>query len=284
MWISEPAASGISPTDRGFTLGDGVFDTLVAFDAVPFAADRHLERLRAQAGTIGIEVDPARIREGWRAVLADRPAAHVILRTTVTRGVGGRALWPAAGDAPTIVVTAVPWSSNVLCRRLRLVTSTVPRNSNSPVSRLKALGYLDNVLAAREAAERGGDDALFLNLAGRIACTTIANLFVVRSGELVTPPPSEGVQPGIMRALVIEAAGAVGLRMAERPVEPVDFKRADAVFATNSVRFLCPVEAVDGSALPHTRDEVREMLMACVADLCLAECGVDPRRPVVAAQ
>jgi branched-chain amino acid aminotransferase len=206
VWINGAFDGRIDPLDRGLTLGDGVFDTLVAFRRIAFAADRHLARLIGQAGAIGIPVDPGTIRAGWDALLGRAEAEHLIVRTTVTRGVTDRGLWPDSPASPTVIVSALPWSADLFARPARVITSAIRRNADSPASRLKSLGYLDHVLAAREALEKGASDALFLNHGGKVACTTIANVFAVRSGRLVTPPGADGVMPGIMRALVLEAA------------------------------------------------------------------------------
>jgi branched-chain amino acid aminotransferase len=170
----------------------------------------------------------------------------VILRTTVTRGRTGRGLWVESATSPTVLVTAAPWSTRLIGRPVRLVTSSITRNSGSPTSRLKTLNYLDNVLAAREAAAKGADDALLLNAAGHVACTTIANIFAILHDRLVTPPPADGVMAGIMRGLVLEASVAAGLRAEETSLTIAELAAADAVFTTNSVRFLSPVSALDG--------------------------------------
>jgi branched-chain amino acid aminotransferase len=277
VWVDGAFDGRIDPSDRGLTLGDGLFDTLVAFRRIPFAGDRHLARLLAQAETIGIPLDPAMVRRGWEAVLARSEAEHVILRTTVTRGVAGRGLWPASPPNPTVVVSATNWSRSLLGQPARLVTSSIRRSAGSPTARLKALGYLDNVLAAREAADAGATDALLLNTAGKIACTTIANVFATAGGMLLTPPVDDGVLAGIMRSLVLETAARAGLAATEQPLLRADILDADTVFVTNSVRFLCLVETLDGHRLGNERAGVVHALAAAIFGRVREECGVDPR-------
>jgi branched-chain amino acid aminotransferase len=278
-WIDGALPGRIDPFDRGLCLGDGVFDTLCAFRGIPFAAERHLDRLEGQAESIGIPVDPARVREGWDAVLAAADAEHSVLRTTVTRGRSGRGLWPAGEVTPTIMVSATPWNPALFAFPVRLVTSAIRRNSTSPASRLKALGYLDNILAAREAKESGADDALFLNDRDQVACTTIANVFAVEGDRLITPPPDDGLLAGITRDLVLEAAAGVGLRSVEASLAPADLLFADAVFLTNSLRFLCPVVALDGQPLAETGKEAVSALLIAISAIVLRECGFDPGAP-----
>ena len=279
VWINGAFDGRVDPLDRGLTLGDGVFDTLVAFRRIPFAADRHLARLIGQAGAIGIPVEPARIRAGWDALLGRAEAEHVIVRTTVTRGVSGRALWPDSPSSPTVIVSALPWNAELFARPARVVTSTIRRNAGSPASRLKSLGYLDHVLAAREALDKGASDALFINHSGNVACTTIANLFVVLGARLVTPPGADGVMPGIMRELVLEAAGRLGIRAEEASLTTQDVAGADAAFLTNSVRFVAPLDALDGETIASRDKGVIGKLTDAVADQVRKACGFDPRQP-----
>jgi len=250
--------------DRGFLLGDGVFDTLVAFNGIPFQADAHLARLVGQAAQIGIELDGTAIRESWQRSLAGNHPS--ILRTTVTRGTSERGLWPEKSSAPTCAVAASPWSPTLIDGSVALVTATIRRNDQSPTSRLKSTSYLDNILAAREAKQRGADDALLLNTAGAVACTTIANVFALRGDRLVTPPLTDGVLAGTMRALVLELAAKAGLSVAETTMSLADFVVADVAFVTNSVRFLRPVSSHDGRRFPERLPEPFRALRRAVAD------------------
>jgi branched-chain amino acid aminotransferase len=275
VWINGSWTDRIDPSDRGFALGDGVFDTLTAFNRIPFAGARHLDRLRKQASVIGISLDAKNVREAWDAVLARTESENVILRTTVTRGAAGRGLWPAATPTPTLAISAAPWNSSLFAKEVRLVISAISRNPGSPSSRLKTLGYLDHVLAARDAAERGADDALFLNVAGHVACTTIANVFAIAGGQLLAPPLIDGVMPGIMRALVLEAAPSIGLEPHERSVSPQELLDTDAVFLTNSVRVLSPVVSLDGQELSRRGAKTEATIRTAVAGLVLSECGFD---------
>lgn len=261
----------ISVEDRGFTLGDGVFDTALALNGVIFARGRHVERLLAAADAIGIGVERARIEAAIDEALSSAPS---IIRTTVTRGAAARGLWPAQAGEPTIVVTTAPWNPALLGQPARLVTASAPRNERSPTSALKTLNYLDNILAAREAAERGADDALILNTGGRVACTTIANLFVLKDGRLVTPPLREGCLPGIIRALVLGTAPELRLYPDEAPIRPAELREADAVFTTNSVRLVRRLTSLDGIALPVRASETVEQLTAALHALVERECGV----------
>ncbi|WP_413993162.1 aminotransferase class IV [Labrys okinawensis] len=247
-----PAREGaaISVLDRGFQLGDGVFDTMVSFGGHIFLRDRHIERLRRHAETIGIRADRVPFDDMIDEVLAEAGGEHAIIRTTLTRGQAPRGLWPGGAAEPSLLVTAQPWSPVLLGQPARLCEASIPRNQHSPLSRIKSLAYLDNILAAREAADAKVDDALIRNLDGSAVCSTIANIFAVVDGMLVTPPRKDGCLDGIMRALVLEEATAMGLHHAERSLTPTLLARADELFLTNSVRVIRPVTALGERSLP----------------------------------
>jgi branched-chain amino acid aminotransferase len=271
VWVNGSFEGRIDPADRGLLLGDGVFDTLVAFNRKPFAGDRHLARLTDHATAIGIALDTASVRAGWSAALAEQKSDHVILRTTVTRGVTGRGLWPKGAPAPTIVVSGTAWNRELVARPVRLITSGIVRNAGSPTSRLKTIGYLDNILAAREAAEKNADDALLLNAEGKVACTTIANVFALSGLQLLTPPTTDGVLAGIVRALVLEAAATIGMEASERSLVPADLFAANEVFLTNSVRLISPVLSLDEKPVGGRAPERIVALLSTLAEKIRAE-------------
>ncbi len=243
-------APSVSAMDRGFQLGDGVFDTMVAFEGRAFGLERHLARLQAHAAVIGIDAGGVPVRETVETVLAETGARHAIIRTTLTRGQAARGLWPAAATRPSLLVTAQPWSAGLVGQPARLCHAGTPRNQRSPLSRIKSLAYLDNILAARQAAEAGADDALICNLDGDAVCTTIANVFAIVRGELFTPPLADGCLDGVMRALVLEEAARMGLRCNEQSLGPAVLAEADGIFLSNSVRVIRPVSELAGRQFP----------------------------------
>jgi len=252
----EPPAGApvIGLQDRGFLLGDGVFDTAVAIGGRVFAAERHAQRLAEAAAMIGIACDAEAIRSKLGEIGEACSGHDAILRTTLTRGTAARGLWPAQPTTPTLAVTAQPWSRTLIGEPARLCLARIPRNQRSPLAAIKSLAYLDNILAARQASEEGCDDALILNLDGRVACSTIANVFALRDGALVTPPTAEGCLPGILRRIVLEEAAGLGLTPVEAPLSVDELTTSQACFLTNSVRLIRPVVSIGDKSLnlsPH---------------------------------
>ncbi|EWY42682.1 2-keto-4-methylthiobutyrate aminotransferase [Skermanella stibiiresistens SB22] len=225
------ADARIDPADRGFTLGDGLFETIRVAGGRPCHLERHLARLAEGAATLGIPLphSTAEIAAGLGRLLEGNGLAEGSIRLTLTRGAGPRGLLPPAAPSPTLLATAAPAAPSPPPARA-VIASVTRRNEHSPLSRLKSLNYLDNILARREAADRGADEALMLNTQGRLAEATVGNVFVMLDGALITPPVSEGALPGIARGLVIER-----LQVLERPVTVEELHRTAEIVITNSL-------------------------------------------------
>lgn len=228
----------VPPDDRGLLLGDGLFETVLfkAGEAVLWA--EHLARLVSGCAALGLpppDLD-ALLAQARRA--AEGPARAAV-RLTWTAGSGGRGLVRPQTVQPRLVVTAA--ASPRPEGPAALVTSTVRRNAGSPASRLKTLSYIDSVLARREAAGAGADEALMLDTDGRLASASAANLFWIAGGRLFTPSLDGAVLGGIMRAQVLTAAEA-----AEVAAGPEVLADAEALFLTSSLIGVRPVSSLDG--------------------------------------
>lgn len=223
-------AARIAPDDRGFTLGDGLFETIAVKKAAPKRLAAHLARLREGAKIVGIPVPytDAKIAELVAAVIGANAMTGGALRVTLTRGPGARGVAPPEAPRPTFLITSGPLPPDDPVSLV--VASAVRRDETSPLSRVKNLGYLPSILARKEAAEAGADDAVLLNTLGRVAETTVANIFCLIGGGLVTPPVSEGALPGVMRAEVIKLA-----RAEERPIEVADLEASSEIFVSNAL-------------------------------------------------
>ena len=232
----------IDPTDRGFTLGDGLFETMLACDNRIRHLSAHLERLRTGARVLRIPflITNKELSSRIRDTLTASGLSKAVLRLTVSRGPASRGLLPQVPSAPTILMTTSPLSQ--FSRPVKAIFATkTRRNQHSPLSRIKSLNALDNILARQEAADRGVDEAVLLNTDGRLAETTVANLFLVTvDGRVQTPPVADGALPGIMRAHVMTQLGAV-----ETHLLPEDLFQATEAFVTNALG-VRPLVAVEG--------------------------------------
>jgi branched-chain amino acid aminotransferase len=229
----------ISIFDHGLTVGDGVFDTLKAVGGRPFAARRHLERLRRSADGLELRIpfDDDELRGAMAEVLSsyDLPMARV--RVTVTggmaplgseRGEGAATVVVAVGPLlppdPTAAVCVVPWR----------------RNERGAMVGIKTTSYAENVRALAYAKERGCVEAIFATTTDLLSEGTGSNVFVAIGGRLLTPPLSSGCLAGVTRDLVLEITDAV-----EEDIPMAAFHKADEVFLTSTGRDVQPVHRID---------------------------------------
>ena len=234
----------IDPADRGYTLGDGVFETVRLAGGQPAHLHRHLRRLRDGAALLEIPLpwSDVGLAAAFIATAAANGAPDGVARLTLSRGPAPRGVLPPASPQPTVLITA--GAMPAMAHEVRaILCTTTRRNEASPLSRIKSLNYLDGVLARMEANRRDADDALLLNTRGLLAEASAANLVVLNGGKLLTPPVTDGALPGIMRELLIERCGAI-----EIPLRPEMLLQADAVFLSSSLG-LRSVIALDGRPL-----------------------------------
>jgi len=241
----------IDPADRGLLLADGLFETLRAYGGRPFRLDAHLARLASGAAILALPAPPApMVAAAVHEALAANGLADATIRVTLTRGPGPRGLLPPAEVMPTLMIAAHPLPPS-LPATMSACLASIRRNEHSPLSRLKSLAYLDNILALREAAAVGCDEAILLNTAGRITAGSRSNLFLVLDGVITTPPPSEGLLPGIARHTLLTLAGKHGIPVKESPVTLAEIVRASEAFLTNSLLEVVPLTRLQGRLLPE---------------------------------
>ena len=246
--ILDQGEARIDPADRGFLLADGLFETLRVYGGKPFRLDAHLTRLAAGAGEIGIPAPPAaEIEAAVSATLHANDLVAGTIRITLTRGAGPRGLLPPAEVKATLMIAAHPLPPLPGALSARVVA--IRRNEHSPLPRLKSLAYLDNILALREAAAAGCDEAILLNTAGRISGGSRSNLFLVLDGILITPPPSEGLLAGIARQTVLDLAAAEDIPFREAALTPNELAWASEAFVTNSLLEVMPLTRIQDRAL-----------------------------------
>ena len=239
--LIEATTARIDPADRGFLLADGLFETLRVYHGQAFQLTAHLARLAAGAAALDLPMPEAGdIAKAVAETLTVNGHRKASLRITLTRGPGQRGLLPPADPSPTLLIASHPLGEGPPAA-LTAHISSIRRNENSPLSRLKSLAYLDNVLALREAAAAGCDEALMLNTSGRLAGGSRSNLFLVLNGSLVTPPPSEGVLAGIARRTLIDLAGQAGMAAREGPLTLADIEEASEAMICNSLLEVRPL-------------------------------------------
>lgn len=260
VWIDgtlRPARdAGIDPADRGFLLGDGLFETMRVTNGTIPHRTRHFHRLCDSARILRFPtLDMTALAQGLDTVITANAIVNGSARLTLTRGIGPRGLMPPTTPRPTVLITTQP-SPARQPGAARLHVSRQIRDGASPLSRLKTLNYLPGILAHMEAADIGADDGLLCNAAGRIASASAASLIVLTPEGLVTPALTEGAMAGISRACLVES----GL-VREGHIEP-DFPQVSAAWIVNALT-LRPVGQIGGRSLSLIPAGT-ERLRACV--------------------
>lgn len=242
----EPAPAGMAGvriTDRGFLYGYSLFETMPVKNGQPVLLSLHLERMDRSAREldIGLPGGPAALAALCREAASRSGVIDGVLRLTVTAGSG------MGEDGCTIISVreALPYRKCQYEKGISVMTLQIPRNEKSPLVRHKTANYLENLLGRQEARRRGHDEGIFLNTGGRVAEGTASNIFMVRNGELLTPPVDAGLLPGIVRRLVMESAATAGLACKEEHFTRRELQQAEECFITNSLMGIMPVTRLD---------------------------------------
>lgn len=235
-----PEEGAISVLDRGFMYGEGLFETMRAYGGRVFRLEQHLARMRDAAADVGLKEQARRLRSrDVMEALSASGLTDAVVRVTVTPS--------------TLVVLVRPLSLPPQERYERgcaAVAMPAAVMGGSVLRRIKSLNYLDKLLAQRAAERAGADEAILVDPDGCVVEGAMRNVFAVVRGELVTPPLSRGLLPGVTREAVLEMAEQQEIASAERDATVADLMAAEECFLTSSLAEILPVASVDGQALP----------------------------------
>jgi len=241
----------ISVFDHGFLYGDGVFEGIRAYNGKVFKLKEHIDRLYDCAKVIDLQIPVSKeeFAEIILETLRRNKLKNAYIRPIVTRGVGDLGLDPRKCKKPTIIVIAIEWGKlygDLYEKGLKAVTVTVRRNAiDSLPPNIKSLNYLNNILAKIEANAKGGDEAIFLDHNGYISEGSGDNIFIVKNGEVITPPTINNLR-GITRAVAIELIHKLGIPFKEANIGLFDLYSADEIFVTGTAAEIAPVTYIDG--------------------------------------
>ena len=249
-FLSEADAK-VSVFDHALLYGDGIFEGIRFYNGRVFRLEQHLERLWDSARSICLEI-PMSVEEMTEALLEtirQNGLRDGYIRLVVTRGVGNLGLNPAQCKRPSviIIVTQIALYPEAVYRSgLTVVTCATRRtNSASLNPAVKSLNYLNNVMARIEANLASADEALMLNEQGNVAECTADNVFIIKHGQIFTPPITAGALRGITRSVVFEIAGEMDIPIHERDITRHDVFIADECFLTGTAAEIIPVIKAD---------------------------------------
>jgi len=247
----------VSVFDHGFLYGDGVFEGIRAYAGNVFRLRQHLERLYRSARAILLDI-PLTMEEMSKAVVNTLRANRLsdsYIRVVVSRGVGDLGLDPRKCTKPSVIIIAeriAIYPQEMYSNGLELITLSTRRNSPQSLDpNIKSLNYLNNILGKIECIRANVHEGLMLNMEGHVAEATADNIFIVRRGELVTPPISAGILDGITRTAVIELAEARGIRVREIQFNLYAVYNSEECFLTGTGAEVIPVIRVDGRTIAN---------------------------------
>jgi branched-chain amino acid aminotransferase len=248
-----PALQPVLPvSDRGFLYGDAVYETLRAYQGIPFLIDEHLQRLRRSAAALYLELPwpDAELKSRLDRLLAVNQIEAGRIRITVTRGSGDVRARQTEMREPTLVMTAEPMPVGV-AEAAPVAVEIASRFRNLPAAldpAIKSANFLNNILARFEMKDPAAFEVLLPNQAGELTEGSLSNLFIVdEAGGLLTPASESGLLPGITRDLVMTLAGREGIEAGEARMMPEQLLGASEAFLTASTIEILPIAGVEGN-------------------------------------
>src|ERR671923_2648797 len=242
----------VSVFDHGLLYGDGIFEGIRFYNGRVFRLEEHLERLWDSARSICLEIPISQraMTEALLETVRKNDLRDGYIRLIVTRGVGNLGLNPEQCKTPSVIIITAQialYSDEMYRKGLTVVTVATRRTNPSALNpAVKSLNYLNNVMARIEANQASADEALMLNDAGNVAECTADNVFIIKEGQIFTPPITAGALRGITRSVVFEIAAETGIKVMEADITRHDVFVADEAFLTGTAAEIIPLVKADG--------------------------------------
>ena len=245
----------VSVFDHGLLYGDGIFEGIRAYNSRVFKLKEHIDRLFCSAKSIllNLPIAHADIMAAIVETCRRNKLRDGYIRLVVTRGPGTLGLNPNRCKNPSVIIIAGKiqlYPPKLYQQGMEIVTVPTTRNLHSALNpAIKSLNYLNNILAKIEANNAGCEEAIMLNAEGFVAECTGDNIFIVKEGQLLTPPLTAGALYGITRRVVMELGAQAGLKVSESDLTRYDLFNADECFLTGTAAELMPVVKIDGRVI-----------------------------------
>lgn len=237
---------------RALFYGDGIFETFRYKGSIPVYLDNHFERLRAGADLFDIPFP--------EVGLLKKNIIDAVTQTEIEDAYIKLCLI-SEGDS---LFYSRPQKSSVLIvikkhiepkDEVSLSVSKFKKNNNSPLNSIKSFNYMENVLARREAIDKGFDDCIFLNINDEIVETSSSNIFWVRGTSIFTPSLNCGLLPGITRDIILDIAPDLGYEINERKFKLPYLLNSDFAFLTNASAGITYVKKINNQVMPEVKDD-----------------------------
>ena len=250
----------LSPGQAGLINGWGIFSTVRVYDGIPFALERHYERLARDAGRIQLPLKTGmvEVRDAMRQVLQANRIGNACVRIYFIFNTIG--IWKSAEPFPQVDLIIYAMDVPERSGPTTLSVQEHGRHAAHPLTGTKVTSWLNNAWMVEQAHRRGYDDALLLNERGEVSECTAANIYCVRGGDVATPPLSSGCLSGVSRAILMEEGPRIGVSITERVLKLEDFYYADEVFITSTTRHVQPIGHIEKRAMKQAPGPVTQKL------------------------
>jgi branched-chain amino acid aminotransferase len=236
----------LSPGQEGLLNGWGLFTTVRAYDGMPFAFERHWNRLVRDADRIQLPLQqtPSDVRHAIEEVIRANNVQSGCIRVYLIYNKVG--IWHS--NEPFPIVDLIIYSTDLPGGRedpVRLAVMPHGRHAANPLTGTKVTAWLNNVWHLEQAHKRGFEEVILLNEHAEVAECTAANIFCVRSDAVCTPPRESGCLLGVTREILLEITAQTEFNISERRLTLQEFFDADEVFITSTTRGVQPVQQIE---------------------------------------
>lgn len=236
----------VSVLDRGFLLGDGVYEVIPVYQGLPFRLTPHLERL--QRSLDGVRMANPYTLDEWADIIGrlvqDNGGGDQSIYLQVTRGVAPRDHVFPEGIEPTAFVMSNPLKPVPESFKVDGIKAITVDDIRWAQCDIKAITLLPNSLLRQKAQDVGAQESLLIRN-GYMTEGSASNSYAVINGVVYTAPKDEKVLPGITRDLVLELAQSAGIAYREEAVSLSQLQQADEIWISSSTRELLPVTMLD---------------------------------------
>lgn len=258
------ADNRINIADRGLQYGDGLFETIAYYDGEAEFVEAHLDRLVAGCERLNIPFQQLeQLRTELTTVYQQLATDNAVIKIIITRGEGGRGYLADSDVEPTRIISThsypnYPDSYSQSGVQLRFCQQTL--SENKTLAGIKHLNRLEQVLARNEWQDPDIAEGLMCDNHGNIIEGTMSNVFIVKSGQLITPVLTNSGVAGIMRAQIIQLADKQDITVKEREIAKDELAQADELFVCNSVIGIWPVTNIVDTNIKYSIEDVTQML------------------------
>lgn len=246
----------VSVFDHGFLYGDGIYETMRAYNGIVFMIDEHIKRLFRSASLIGLKIpyNSEKLKSSIYETIQANNLKNAYIRLTISRGCGSLGLDPDFCQKPSIVIIVKEqkdYPKSLYQKGLKVIIARTRRNLKEAINpQIKSLNFLNNILAKLEAKEKNANEAIMLNVYRKLTEGTICNVFFYKDNILFTPSIDCGILDGITRGIVIGIAIEQGIKVKEGKFTKEDIYSAKEIFITNTTMEVMPVSELDDNKYP----------------------------------